>query len=171
MRSAFANPLHASQNSTPRSNISWWTVLRTKHGVLGVLPPLNKEVLVIELRLPARSSCKLYEFIPAFDYTTFLATSDHKLTPIFYKLRGTVYIPAVCHFGDARCKGLRFFLDLATVIPFIKAITTIKPSGRVLLRKSIGVSAVTIMVHSFSIECRHLQSRLDHHRSQCMSEG
>ena len=126
---------------------------------------------MIELRLPARSSSKLYEFIPAFDYTTFLATSDHKLTPIFCELRGTVYIPAVCHFGDARCKGLRFSLDLATVILFTKAITTIKPSGRVLLRKSIGVSAVTIMVHSFLSNVGILQNRLDHRRSQCMSKG
>ena len=158
------------KNSTPRSNISWWTVLRTKHGVLGILPPLNKEVLVIELRLPARSSSKLYEFIPAFDHTTFLANSDHELTPIVYELRGTVYIPAVCHFGDARFKGLRFFLNLATVVPFTNAITTIKPSGRVLLRKSIGISAVTIMVHSFLSNVGILKCRLDHHRLQCMSE-
>ena len=170
MRSAFANPLHATQKSTPRSNISWWTVLRTKHGVLGVLPPMKEEVLAIELRLPARSSSKLYEFIPAFDYTMFLATSDHKFTAIVYERRGTAYIPAICHFGDARCKGLRFFLELATVIPFTKAITTIKPPGRVLLRKSIGISAVTIMVHSFLLNVGILQSRLDHHRSPCMSE-
>lgn len=95
MRSAFANPLHVTQKFD--TSFKYFSVDSAAYKAwhFGRPSPLNKEVLMVELKPPCKIKLQSYEFIPAFDYTTFLATSDHKLTPIVYELRRTVYIPAV----------------------------------------------------------------------------